>query len=272
MSTAVITGATSGIGKAFAEKLAGKGYNLIIISRKQDSADKTETELKNKFNVNIRSIIEDLGTHEGLNKIYAHLEKENDIEFLVHAAGYGTTGNVEELEPDLLENQIYLHDVAGTLLARAVIPGMVKRNKGRIIFISSLAAFMTTADFTVYSATKVFLNMLSRGLKVELSGTNVKSLAVCPGLVKTDFWNNGYFDDSDYTKAPDSFWLSPEEVADESLAFIEKRNKPVMIAGRSNRAFVRFLNIPLIGTAANALMMSSSEKKVAKKRFSENPE
>jgi len=272
MSTAVITGATSGIGKAFAEKLAESGHNIIIISRKQESADKTEAELKNKYSVNVSSIVADPGAHEGLYRIYGKLEKENDIEFLVHAAGYGTTGNVEELEPDLLENQIYLHDTAATLLARAVIPGMVKRGKGRIIFISSLAAFMTTADFTVYSATKVFLNMLSKGLKVELAGTNVKTLAVCPGLVKTDFWNNGYFDDSDYTKAPESYWLSPEEVADESLAFIEKRNKPVMIAGRSNRAFVGFLNIPLIGTAANALMMSSSEKKAAKKRFSENPE
>jgi short-subunit dehydrogenase len=272
LSTALITGASSGIGKAYAEKLASQGHDLILVSRKKDIS-RTADALKRKYRTDVKVQVLDISKPAGLHKLCGVAESEPEIEYLVHAAGFGTTGLITDLNAEILEDQIYLHDTGSTLLTRAVIPGMINRNKGRIILISSIAAFITTADFTVYSASKSFLNIFAQGLRVELAGTGVKALAVCPGLVKTEFWNNSYFKDSDYTKAPESFWLTPAQVVDESLKFIEKKKRPVMIAGSKNRAFINFLNFPVLGGLVKAAMTASEIKRIgAERKKGENNE
>ena len=263
MSIAVITGASSGIGRAYAQKLAADGYDLLLVARRREALEALAGEINGKNGGHAEILTADLSDQAQLRPLCARLGNETP-DILVHAAGFGTRGHMADLDPAVLETQVYLHDIAGTLLSRAVLPGMKKRDSGAIILVSSLAAFLTTAEYTVYSATKAYLNTFAGGLREELAGTGVKVQAACPGLVKTGFMHTEFYSDFDYSAVPEAFWLNPEDVAAESLHRLNHRYKPVLIVGRKNRAFLNFLRFPVIGPAVMALIGAAGRKRVAK--------
>lgn len=264
MPLALVTGASSGIGKAYAERLAADGFDLLLVARRQDVLDGLAATLRAAHGIAAEPLAADLSCSAGIERVRARLRELGAAEVLVHAAGFGTRGHVTDLAPDVLESQVYLHDVAGVLLSRAVLPEMKARNRGALILVSSLAAFFTTAEYTVYSATKAFLNTFCQGLRDELAGTDVKVQAVCPGLVKTGFMHTELYGDFDYSAVPEAFWLTPEAVVAESLERLRGRARPVVMAGRKNRLFVGFLRLPVVGSAAMALMSMASRRRVAK--------
>jgi short-subunit dehydrogenase len=260
---AVVTGASSGIGKAYALFLAEKGYDLLLIARRGEVLKSLTDEIKEKFQVNVSYFPADLSNHSGLDEVLSELNKKH-TDVLIHAAGFGTRGYLVDLPPEDLEKQVYLHDVAGTLLARTVLPAMKQQNRGVIVFISSLAAFLTTAEYPVYSATKSYLNTLATGLRDELAGTEVKIQAVCPGLTRTGFMHTEYYKEFDYSAVPDMFWMDPEEVVEESWKRLTHRYRPVIIPGRMNRMFLNMLQFPILGSLLRAIMGRASRKRVAK--------
>jgi short-subunit dehydrogenase len=260
---AVITGASSGIGKAYALFLAAGGYDLLLVARREDILEQLKGDIKEKFGVETSFLTADLSNREGVNLLLGEIKNRN-VSVLVHAAGFGTRGHLVDLPSDVLEKQIYLHSIAGTLLARAVLPGMKKQNHGIIVFISSLAAFLTTAEYPVYSATKSYLNTLAIGLRDELAGTEVKVQAVCPGLTRTGFMHTEYYKEFDYSAVPEMFWMDPEEVVDISWRRLTHRYKPVIIPGRMNRMFLNMLQFPILGNLLRALMGRASRRRVAK--------
>ena len=184
---AVVTGASSGIGRAYAQFLAERGHNLVLVARRKDRLEELAIEIEEQYQVAAESFVADLSQREGVDRVREKIEKEWKPDVLVHAAGFGTRGHVADLSPEVLEQQVYLHNIAATSLARAVLPSMKEQKKGVIVFISSVAAFISTAEYTVYSATKAFLNTLATGLRDELAGTGIKVQSVCPGITRTEF-------------------------------------------------------------------------------------
>lgn len=228
---ALVTGASSGIGRSYAESLAADGYNLVITARRTGRLDALAGELSGSHNISIEKIPADLASSEGLEKLKRRITEGPAIDFLVHAAGFGTRGHLADIEE----------------------PGMIERNTGRINLVSSLGAFLTTAEYTLYSATKSFLNTLVLGLRDELAATEVLVQAVCPGLVKTEFTETPTFRGFSFDAVPDKYWLSPETVVKESLHRLYHRYRPILVPKIGARLFLGILK---------SLMSSSSRRRI----------
>jgi short-subunit dehydrogenase len=187
---ALITGASSGLGLAFAERLAADGYDLTIVARRRDRLDALATRLRTKGG-EVEVLLADLADRTALRTIEARLTADAPA-LLVNNAGFGGYGPFIDIDPDLLDQQIAVHITALTHLARAALPGMVARGSGVIINVSSSFAFsasvkMPTRKRANYAATKAFINTFTELLSHELEGTGVKVQALCPGVVRTEF-------------------------------------------------------------------------------------
>ncbi len=236
--TALITGASSGIGEAFARRLAVDGMNLIITARREKLLSTLADELRNSQGINVDIISADLSTDKGIKIMETRISEGPPVDMLVNCAGFGTRGHLADLAPEKISKMIILHTLAPSRLTRAALPGMINRDRGAIIAVSSLGAFLTTAEYVTYSATKAYLNSFYTGLRDELAGTSVKVQAVCPGLVKTGFMATEEYSDFNYSDIPDFAWMTPETVVSISLKKLKKNKKPVIITGLTNRLFV----------------------------------
>jgi uncharacterized protein len=242
----LITGASSGIGAAFARRLAKDGYDLVLVARRQERLEALAAQMTELFET--RSIIlpVDLSLESGVCKIESYISEDTALCMLINNAGFGTRGNFVDVDSQKTIDQINLHVLASVRLTRAALPQMVAAGHGQILNISSLAAFFTSSNYTTYSATKSYLNMFTKGLAAELDGTGVQALAVCPGLTRTEFLESPEYADFKFEQVPAWVWMSAEAVVDQSLAALEK-NQAVFIPGLFNRIFVNVMNTPLAG-------------------------
>jgi uncharacterized protein len=188
---ALVTGASSGIGKAFAERFAGDGYDLAIVARRRDRLDELAERLR-PAGAAIDILPADLTDAADLEAVERHIRDCDALAMLVNNAGFGNYGPFVESDPDLAEKQVGLHATALLRLTRAALPGMVARRAGAVINVSSMLAFAgTPAGFrpkcATYAASKAYVNMFSRMLAQELAGSGVKVQALCPGVVRTEF-------------------------------------------------------------------------------------
>lgn len=259
---ALITGASSGIGRSYARILAARGYHLIITARRSHRLKELSEELTSAFDISIEQIPLDLASPEGLETLNRRITEGPDIDFLVHSAGFGTRGHLAEIDEPVIESMVKLHCLAAASLVRSALPGMIKRNRGRIILVSSLGAFMTTAEYTLYSATKSFLNTLALGLRDELAATEVLVQSVCPGLVKTEFTETPAFRGFSFDAVPEKFWLKPETVVKESLHRLDHRYRPILVPTFGARLFLGTLNAPIIGSVIKAAISASSRRRI----------
>ena len=244
---ALITGASSGIGKAYAQHLAALGYDLLLIARREEVLAGVARKIEEDHPVRAEILSADLAVPEGLRRVEEIIGAGTKPDVLIHAAGFGTRGFLWEIDPALLERQVYLMTVAAASLTRMVLPAMVERKEGVVILVSSVAAYVPTAQYTTYAAVKNFLNTFITGLRDELAATDVKVQAVCPGLTRTGFMSTDQYKDFDYSFIPDRFWMDPEEVVEESWLRLTKKYKPVVVTGRKNKLLVMLLNSPLLG-------------------------
>ena len=244
--TAVITGASDGIGAAFARRLAGEGFNLVLAARRKKALDALAGELAGACGIRARVIAADLSTDAGIARLETAIARERSIAMLVNCAGFGTRGFFADLEPATIDRMVQLHVAAMARLTRAALPRMIELGRGTVINVSSLGAFFTTARYVVYSATKAFVNMFTLGLRDELADTGVQVQALCPGLTRTGFMRTEEYRDFDYGAVPSFAWMEPEEVVDASLRAL-RRDRAIVIPGTGNRAFVAALTAPVIG-------------------------
>jgi short-subunit dehydrogenase len=187
---ALITGASSGLGLAFAERLAADGYDLMLVARRRDRLEALAKRLRAKGG-KVEVIGADLADRTALKMIEARLTADPPA-LLVNNAGFGGYGPFIDIDPNLLDQQIAVHITALTHLTRAALPGMVARGGGAIINVASSFAFtasikMPTRKRANYAATKAFINTFTELLSHELEGTGVKVQALCPGVVRTEF-------------------------------------------------------------------------------------
>ncbi len=210
---ALITGASSGIGAAFAERLAREGYALVLVARRRDRLEALAAQLTARHGVAVEVFPADLANFadvERLTQRVAGLE----LDILVNNAGFGTSDYFVETEAEQLAAMLRVHAEAATRLARAALPGLLARKRGAIINVASVAAFYPLPRSAVYGPSKAYLVGFSEALSVELAGTGVRVQALCPGFTRTEFQEVAAIESGGL---PDFVWLSPEYVVEQSL-------------------------------------------------------
>lgn len=187
--TALITGASSGLGEAFARQLAVKGANLVLIARSRDKLDRLAEELRAQANVQVTVLSADLSSAEEVDAVIAEIQSRDlNIHLLVNNAGVGVFENFLDKSFARQVPQVDLNVRALIALTHAFAPGMVAARQGGVINIASTAAFQPLAGAAVYAASKAFVLLFSEALALELKGTGVTVTAACPGPVATHFF------------------------------------------------------------------------------------
>jgi uncharacterized protein len=208
-SWALVTGATAGIGESFSRLLAGNNYNLVLVARDLPRLNERAAALDAKFGIKTHVIQADLATDEGCLRIEKYI-LENQIDVLINNAGFGTnkafTMSTLEVEQQLLDVLVR----TPMRLMHVALPLMKQRNNGIIINVSSVAGYIAGGT---YSASKSYLTVLSESLNTELSATNVKVSALCPGFTRTEFHQRGKMS---MKGLPNFLWLNPDRLVKQS--------------------------------------------------------
>jgi hypothetical protein len=208
-SWALVTGATAGIGESFSRLLAAKNYNLVLVARDLPRLHERAAALEAKFGIKTHVIQADLATDEGCLRIEKYI-LENQIDVLINNAGFGTnkafTMSTLEIEQQLLDVLVR----TPMRLMHVALPLMKQRNNGIIINVSSVAGYIAGGT---YSASKSYLTVLSESLNTELSATNVKVSALCPGFTRTEFHQRGKMS---MKGLPNFLWLNPDRLVEQS--------------------------------------------------------
>ena len=225
MATALITGATAGIGAAYAKLLAKEGFDLVLVARDLPRLKGVAIELSKLYKIKAETIKADLTKPAQLAKVEKRLANNSKpIEVLINNAGFGLKDSF--LVSNLAKEQELL-DVLVTApmrLSHAVLPGMIKRNSGSIVNVSSVASFIAGGT---YSAAKSYLTVFSEYLHTELRDTNIKVSALCPGFTKTEFHARGKMKMSGL---PNYMWTTVDQVVAKSWRYV-KAGKVICIPG-----------------------------------------
>jgi short-subunit dehydrogenase len=227
---ALVTGASSGIGAAFARSLAGRGQDLVVVARTKDALDELAASLS--ASVDVEVLAADLVDDAGMAAVEARLRSEDrPVDLLVNNAGFGTTGRFADLPIDEEDREIRLNVLALTRLSGAAVPGMVARGRGGVINVASIAAFQPTPGTATYGGTKAYVLSFTQALREELRGTGVKALVVCPGFTKTEFQARANYEVKGLAAR---LWQTAEEVAEATLSAFD-RDRGVCVPGWQNK-------------------------------------
>ncbi|WP_346856942.1 SDR family oxidoreductase [uncultured Draconibacterium sp.] len=240
--TAIITGATSGIGASFAKLLAFRCYDLIITGRRKEKIQKLADELSNKFNTKTEVIIAELSNEKDITELINQISKMGKIDVLINNAGYSIYKNYSDTTVTEIEKIVSVQIVAVTKLISAVLPKMIKQGYGNIINVSSLGAILPIKKDAAYCGTKSFLNTFSESLYMEVKEKGIKVQALCPGFTKTDFHSKLKMNASERENMGKFKLMSANEVAEYSLESL-KSNKVICIPGYRKRMIAKLISI-----------------------------
>jgi hypothetical protein len=241
MQTALITGASGGIGAAFAQELASRQMNLVLVARSKDKLQQLASKLQEQYKIQVNVIVQDLTAPEAAKSVFeAVTQKGLTIDLLINNAGFGDYGDFAERDGDRQVQMVQLNILALLDITHKFLPGMRQRRSGSIINLSSVAAFHPIPYFSVYAASKAFVLSFSEALWAENKNYGVRVLAVCPGPTDTKF-----FQDADFpTALADTIaknYTSPEVVVREALQALEKNHSSLVPGNIVNKLQV---NIP----------------------------
>ena len=185
MKTALITGTTSGIGKAFAEKFASMGNNIILVSRNEEKLKKQQNDLQSQYYVAVKYIVCELTQLNAVDLIFERLSNwQVSVDFLVNNAGFNECGLFTNTDMEQETKMIDLHIRFVTQITKRILPMMKKNNYGRIVNVGSTGSFIPSPSDAVYSATKAYIMSFSNALYGELKKTDIKITLLCPGQRK----------------------------------------------------------------------------------------
>ena len=227
---ALVTGASSGIGEAFAVQLATAGVPVVAVARRGDRLD----GLAHRHAV-IEPLVADLTTAEGVAAVCARIAS-GDIDLVVNNAGFGTSGSFVELDVDRLHREIELNVVALTRISHAALAALVPMQRGWLLNVSSVAGFQPAPGLAVYAATKSFVTSLTEALHEEVRSSGVQVCALCPGLTRTEFQSVSSAGDRS-SSFPAFAWKPAEFMAERALSDL-LAGRALSIPGLFNRLLV----------------------------------
>ena len=255
--TALITGASSGIGAEFAREYASRGYDLIVAARRTDRLDALAAEVIAANGVSVRVIASDLSVPGAAKKLATAFGK-TPIDVLVNNSGWGHIGAFAAEDLDAMADEINVNIVSLTQLTRLFVAPMIERGRGTIINIASTAAYQPVPNMTVYAATKAYVLSFTEGLWGELEGTGVTALAVSPGGTATEFF------DVAGGRSMGSALMTPNQVVATAMSALDAKSPaPSVIVGAANRVMAlagRFVPRRLLISVAKTLMKSESSR------------
>ncbi|GGK52078.1 ketoacyl reductase [Planomonospora parontospora subsp. parontospora] len=231
-TTALVTGASSGIGAEFARRLAARGHHLVLVARSVPALEALAAELRGAYGVRVEVVPQDLSAPDAATRVAEALAaREITIDLLVNNAGFGTAGRFEGIAAEREHDELMVNVVALVGLTHAFLPGMLARGSGAVVNVGSTAGFNITPYFATYGASKTFVLNFSLALWSEMRGTGVKVLAVAPGPVETAF-----FDGIGTRKAAIGAKMStPERVVAAALRALD-RDRGYVVPGLGNFA------------------------------------
>ena len=231
--TALVTGASSGIGEAIARELASRGYALTLVARREDRLKALAEELS-EDGVTAETATADLGAPGQRERLATALDKTGrSVDILVNNAGFGAHGEFTRVERERLTEMVRVNCEAVVDLTGYFLPGMVERGEGAVINVASVASFQPLPGSATYAATKAFVLSLSEAVRTEVQNRGVTVTAVCPGPVRTEFpeaAGMGAVED----RTPGIVWMSAEDVARDAVDGAA-RGKRVVVPGTLNR-------------------------------------
>jgi short-subunit dehydrogenase len=239
-STALVTGASAGIGKEIARELAARGHGLVLVARRRPRLEEVAKELSDEFGVRAEALGCDLGKAAARNRLPGRIESLGlDVEILVNNAGFATNGAFHESETERELEQVRVLVEAPVGLISAFAPAMVKRGRGAILNVASTAGMQPLPYSAGYSAAKAYLLTFSEAIHQELRGRGVTVTALAPGPVTTDFWEiSGWQVQGGQTferAVPRPAWITPQEAARAGVRGMEKGSR-VVVPGLQVRA------------------------------------
>ncbi len=235
---ALITGASAGIGKAFAQQLAPRCKAMVLVGRDEHKLAALSDELK-QDGLTLYSLALDLSGSIGVARVMEAIRQKGPITLLINNAGFGTTGRFAEADLDDQQAMVNLHCNATLALCRAALPYMKDSGGGRIINVSSMGSFFPLKNCAVYGASKAFLNAYSESLQQEVRRDNIKVQCLCPSYTRSEFHMRAPFGGFDQSSVPDEMWWSAEDLVRYSLAQLYSENDRVIcIPGDDSRQLV----------------------------------
>lgn len=250
--TALVTGASAGLGAELARLFAADGHDVVLVARRRDKLEALGAELEANHGVRTVALPDDLGDREAPARIFREVEKRSiAVEFLVNNAGFGSNGAFADLELGRELEMVQVNVVALLHLTRLLLPGMMARRSGRILNLGSTAGFLPGPFMADYYASKAFVNSFSQALWYELRGTGVTVTVSCPGATATEF---AQVAGNDKSRLFASGTMGATEVATHAYRAM-MRGKRMAIPGLKNKLLLQSLRLSpasvLIGVAGS---------------------
>ncbi|PBC76699.1 hypothetical protein BX265_1420 [Streptomyces sp. TLI_235] len=232
MTTALITGATAGIGAAFARRLARDGRDLVLVARDTARLEDAAAELGKRYGVRVETLTADLSTDTGITAVEERLRAtEHPVDILVNNAGFGNKGAFLDVPLQAELDMVKVHVEAILRTTTAALPGMRERGRGAVINVASVAAFVPRGT---YGASKAWVVSFTQGVARDLAGSGVRLQALCPGFTRTEFHQRA---DMGTGNIPSWGWLTADRVVDESLRDLV-RGRTLSVPGKRYKAAV----------------------------------
>ncbi len=229
--TALVTGASSGIGAAYSAELARRGYDVILVARRREKLAALAEQLSHTYGVEATPVTADLSTEADIERIEHVLAATETLNLLVNNAGFGLVEPFSKARVERHLDMVRLHIHAVVRLTRAALPIMLTQRRGAVINVSSLMAYYPLGDNSTYAGTKCYLRAFTEALHQELNGTGVRVQSLCPGFVKTEMPTPRRVCSVDL---PDLLWMAPQTVVDQSLRDLA-RDRVISVPGLGYR-------------------------------------
>ena len=253
-TTALVTGASSGIGAEFARAIAARGAGLVLVARRQDRLDTLAAELREQHGVPVTTIAADLGRPAPGESLRAELaDRGLRVSLLVNNAGLGAAGSFSATAPELAQQVIAVNISALTDVTRALLPDMIAAGRGSVVNVASLLGHVPVPTQAVYAATKAYVLSFTDSLAYELRGTGVHALSLSPGSTRSEFYASSGTSESGVR------FETPQQVVATALRALDAQRPPTrVVSGRTNRLNLALLH--RLPRRLQAAVMASSVK------------
>ena len=252
---ALVTGASSGIGRAFALTLAAGGTDVVLVARRRERLEALASEVESSHGTRAEILVADLADEQQLRAVERCVADDaRPIDVVVNCAGFGTHGRFAELPVEREEEEILVNVLAPVRLTRAALPGMIERGRGGIVNVSSIAAIQPLPHWATYGATKAYLTSFSQAVHEEVRHQGVTVLALMPGFTRSEFQDRS---GSGTRRLPGFVWMAPDDVARSALDALG-RGRATFVPGLGYRVFTAVSRVSPWGLARRVVHRAGS--------------